>query len=158
MNNEQMKETRQMKTINQITKGFGAAAMMTVALMAFGAVKVDAADVGVKGIPPYKWAAIQTPADVEAVKPGDSIAMACPKCKTITVTVVTQDTKTKTKLLPHEKHLCPGCKSTVTLVGSKAHNKQVIKHVCKVCGDESAFCCVSKPGDGPTKGMEKDKK
>ena len=155
MNNEQMKETRQMKTINKFTKGFGAAAILTVAIMAFGTVKIDAADTGVKGNPPYVWAHIETVADAEAVKPGDSIAMACAKCKTITVTLVTQDTKTKTKQIPGEKHLCPGCNSTITVVGSKAHNEQVVKHVCKVCGDESAFCCVTKPGSGATKGMDK---
>jgi hypothetical protein len=115
----------------------------------------NGADAGVKGKPPYVWSHIENLADVEAIKPGDSIAMACPKCKTITMTLVTQDTKTKSKLIPGKKHLCPGCNSTITVVGSKAHNEQVIKHVCKVCGDESAFCCITKPGGSATKGMEK---
>jgi hypothetical protein len=33
-----------------------------------------------------------------------------------------------------------------------------LKHVCKACGDESAFCCATKPGAGATHGMEKEKK
>ena len=146
-----------MKTNSRLTNGLQVALIMTVMVMTFGTINANGADTGVKGNPPYVWSHIETLADVEAIKPGDSIAMACPKCKTITVTLVTQDTKTKSKLIPGEKHLCPGCNSTITVVGDKAHNKQVIKHVCKVCGDESAFCCVTRPGGGPTKGMDKDK-
>jgi len=32
-----------------------------------------------------------------------------------------------------------------------------LKHSCKVCGDDSAFCCATKPGSRATKGMEKPK-
>jgi hypothetical protein len=147
-----------MNPIKRLINGIQAATIMTLSVMALGMINTNAADSGVKGNPAYKWAAIETVADVEAVKPGDSIAMACAKCKTISVTTVTQDTKTKTKLLAGEKHLCPGCGSTITVVGDKAHNKQVVKHVCKVCGDESAFCCVTNHGGGHTEGMDKDKK
>jgi hypothetical protein len=147
-----------MKTITQSTKASRVVALLAATVMTWSAMNANAADTGVKGNPPYVWSHIESLADVEAVKPGDSIAMACPKCKTIMVTLVTQDTKTKTKLIPGEKHLCPGCKSTITVVGDKAHNKQIIKHVCKSCGSESAFCCVTKPGSDPTKGMEKAKK
>lgn len=113
------------------------------------------ADAGGKATPPYVWPQVKTKSDADAVKPGDSIAMVCARCKTMTVTLVTQDAKTRTKLIPGEKHLCPGCNSTITVVGSKAHNAQAIKHRCKACGDKSAFCCVTKPGVGPTVGMEK---
>lgn len=146
-----------MKTVSRFTKNLRNAAIVAAMVMTLGAINTHAADSGVKGNPPYVWANIETPADAEAVKPGDSIAMACGKCKTITVTLVTQDTKTKTKLIAGEKHLCPGCNSIITVVGSKAHGKEVIKHTCKVCGDESAFCCSSKPGGAATKGMDKDK-
>lgn len=135
------------------------------ALMAFGTLSVNAADPAVRGKhaaqvkkPAVVWSHVETLADAEAVMPGDSIAMACPKCKTISVTSVTQDTKTKTRLIAGDRHTCPGCASTITVVGDKAHNKQVVKHVCKACGDESAFCCVTKHGGEATKGMEKDKK
>jgi hypothetical protein len=149
-----------MNILTQLTKTCRVAAFLAATIMTWSTINANAADTGVKGNPQYKWAPwahIETLADAEAVEAGDSIAMACPKCKTISVTLVTQDTKTKTKLVAGEKHLCPGCNSSVTVVGSKAHNKQVLKHVCKVCGDESAFCCVTKPGGDPTKGMEKDK-
>lgn len=145
-----------MRTISQLRNRLGAAAIMAVALMAMTSVNAGAADTGVKGNPPYKWAHVATKAEADAVKPGDSIAMVCAKCKTVSVTLVTQDAKTKTKLIPGEKHLCEGCKSTIEVVGSKAHNKEIIKHVCKACGDDSAFCCATKPGSNPTKGMEKN--
>lgn len=144
-----------MRTMNQLTRKFQAATMIAIGLVTWASNQINAADIGVKGNPPYKWAAVATKAEADAVKPGDSIAMVCGKCKTLNITLVTQDTKTKTKLIPGEKHLCEGCKSTITVVGSKAHNKEIIKHVCKACGDDSAFCCVTKPGAGPTEGMEK---
>ena len=28
-------------------------------------------------------------------------------------------------------------------------------HTCIKCGDDSAFCCTTQPGAGPTKGMKK---
>lgn len=119
------------------------------------AISTLGADLGVKGQPPYVWPRIATKAQADAVKPGDQIAMVCAKCKTLKVTLVTQDLKTKTKLITGEKHLCDGCKSTITVVGSKAGNTEVIKHVCQACGDDSAFCCATTKTAGSTKGMEK---
>lgn len=114
-----------------------------------------AADVGGKATPPYVWPHVNSRTDAEAVKPGDSIAMVCAKCKNVAVTLVTQDTKTKEKLVPGTKHLCDGCKGTITVVGSKAHNTEVIQHVCSKCGDDSAFCCATTKSGGQTKGMER---
>lgn len=131
-------------------------AMIAIGIAGWVSTTTLAADTGVKGNPPYVWAHVKDKADADAVKPGDSIAMVCAKCKTISVMLVTQDTKTKTKLVPGEKHLCAGCKSTITVVGSKANNTTVIKHVCAACGDDSAFCCATKPGAASTKGMEKN--
>ncbi len=67
---------------------------------------------------------IDTKEQAEAVKPDDTFAMVCGKCKTVYVTRV------KTSIL---------------------------KHTCSKCGDDSGFCCATKPGDA-TKGMEKEKK
>ena len=46
------------------------------------------------------------------------------------------------------------------VVGVEGHgldkqNHGTVKHVCKSCGDDSAFCCATKRGGGATKGMEK---
>jgi hypothetical protein len=57
-----------------------------------------------------------------------------------------------------EKHLCPGCSSTITVtgVGKGAHSE--VKHVCEKGGSDSAFCCATRSGSSPTKGMEGEKK
>jgi hypothetical protein len=102
--------------------------------------------------------AINTQAQAEELKPGDSIAMVCSKCKSVMVHNVTTE-KGHIKIMTiGEKHLCPGCGSTITTVGvgkgpAGAHNE--VKHVCEKCGDKSVFCCASKAGAGSTEGMEK---
>lgn len=104
---------------------------------------------------------INTPAQAEELKPGDTIAMACTMCKSVMVHNVTTE-KGHIKIMTiGEKHLCPGCGSTITTVGvgkgpNGAHNE--VKHVCEKCGGESVFCCATKPGEGATKGMEGEKK
>ena len=99
---------------------------------------------------------IKTQAEVEALKPGDTIAMVCSKCKTVQISYVTTESKDHVKLLrPGEKHTCPGCKSTMEVVGHGKAKTDVVTHVCQSCGDASAFCCATKPGSGATKGMAK---
>jgi hypothetical protein len=105
---------------------------------------------------------IKSTQDLNALKTGDSIAMVCAKCKTVWVTRVKQGVKGAQLLneqgQPTEligTHGCKGCSSTLTVVG---HAKGVItelKHSCKACGDDSAFCCATKPGSGATHDMDK---
>jgi hypothetical protein len=57
-----------------------------------------------------------------------------------------------------EKHMCPGCSSTITTVGVGKQAKDEVKHVCEKCGSDSVFCCATKPGSGATKGMDMDHK
>ena len=104
---------------------------------------------------------IKTVGDIEALKPGDLVAMACAKCKSIWVTYVDKEAKggailnaqgEPTKL--EAKHQCPGCKSTIEVIGHGKEKHDAIKHVCQSCGDDSAFCCAAKAGS-TTKGMEK---
>ena len=99
---------------------------------------------------------IQTVQDLEALQPGDMIAMSCPKCKNITVTYVEPTYKaTESKEKVKSQHTCPGCATTITVEGHGKAKKDVVKHVCKTCGSKDAFCCVLKKGSVPTKGMEK---
>lgn len=101
---------------------------------------------------------ISTKAEADGLKPGDQVAMVCAKCKTVLVnTVNTQKGHIRTMTVG-EKHLCPGCSSTITVVGVGKGKHDEVKHVCEKCGDESAFCCATKSGAPPTKGMEKEKK
>jgi hypothetical protein len=107
---------------------------------------------------------VETKGDADALKVDDSIAMVCAKCKTVYVTRVRQGVKGAELLMskgqPMEligSHACPGCNSTVTVTGHGKGKEAVLKHSCGACGDNSAFCCSTKPG-GASKGMEKDAK
>ena len=105
---------------------------------------------------------IETTQQLAALKPDDSIAMVCSKCKTVYVSRVKQGTKgaqvqlaggTPTEMIG--THACAGCggKWTITGVGKGATTE--LKHTCSMCGDDSAFCCATKPGSSQTEGMEK---
>lgn len=105
---------------------------------------------------------IGTKQEVDALKADDSLAMVCAKCKTVTVARVKQGVKGAQLLMegfqPKEMigtHACKGCKSTLTVVGHGKGDITELKHSCGACGDDSAFCCATKSGDGKTKGMEK---
>ncbi len=101
---------------------------------------------------------ITTPAQAEALKPGDSVVMVCTKCKSVMMHNVTTEKGHIKIMTVGEKHLCPGCNTTIETVGvGRGPNgaRDEVKHVCKACGDDSVFCCATKPGSGATKGMEK---
>ena len=103
---------------------------------------------------------ITTRAEAEALKPGDVIAMTCTKCKSIMVHNVTKERgQGAAKVMTvGEKHLCPGCNTYIETVGRGKGAKDEIRHVCEKCGDDSVFCCATKPGSGGAKGMEKETK
>ena len=96
---------------------------------------------------------INTVAQAEALKPGDTFAMVCTKCKSVSYMTVTLEKDHIKHLTPGYKHLCPGCQTYITVVGH--YGKNEITHTCEGCGDGSAFCCATAPGTGSTKGMEK---
>ena len=105
---------------------------------------------------------IKSKEDLNALKTGDSIAMVCAKCKTVWVTRVKEGVKGAQVLneqgQPTEligTHACKGCNSTWTVVGHAKGDITELKHSCKACGDDSAFCCATKPGSGATKDMDK---
>lgn len=107
---------------------------------------------------------VTTKQQVDALKPGDSVAMVCAKCKTVWVTRVKQGVKGAQLLNEHGlateligTHDCKGCNSKLTVVGHAKGDLVELKHTCGACGDDSAFCCATKPGSGATKGMEKEK-
>lgn len=98
---------------------------------------------------------VNTEEQVEALKPGDSVAMACAKCKSVMVEHVTIQKGHIKTVTVGEKHACPGCGGTIEVVGHGKAKTDVRTHTCSKCGDDSAFCCATKPGSGATKGMEK---
>lgn len=101
---------------------------------------------------------ITTTNQAEELKPGDTIAMVCTKCKSVMVHNVTTEKGHIQVMTVGEKHLCPGCNSMITVVGVGKGKKNEVKHTCEKCGDKSVFCCASNPGGNPTKGMEEEKK
>jgi hypothetical protein len=94
---------------------------------------------------------IHTTKDAAALPAEAKVAMACTKCKTITVFEPIASHKV---FLEKEKHACPGCSGEITmkLTGTAPENR-TMTHSCSKCGDESAYCCAMSPADGPTRGM-----
>jgi hypothetical protein len=98
---------------------------------------------------------VNTQAQAEELKPGDTIAMVCSKCKSVMIHNVTTEKGHIKVMTVGEKHLCPGCQSTITVVGTGKGAKDEVKHVCEQCGSDSVFCCATKPGSATTEGMDK---
>ena len=100
---------------------------------------------------------ISTVADADAVAPGDTVVMSCPKCKDSWATVVEKPAKTgsKAEATTVARHECPGCEHKYVTAGHGKAKTDKLVHVCKMCGSEDAFCCVMKKGDKATAGMEK---
>ena len=161
-----------MKTVKTLGKTIlGTSTVFALAMAAFVPLTASAADEA-KPMKPMKGGEhmlmlnkIETKQDLDALKTDDSIAMVCAKCKTVWVTRVKQGVKGAQILAeggqPKEligTHACAGCKSTLTVVGVQKGAHTELKHSCGACGDDSAFCCATKPGSGATKGMEKEKK
>jgi hypothetical protein len=159
-----------MKTVNK-TNLLGASVAVALAIVAWLPITASGADEN-KPMKPMKggehqmmFNKIETKQDLDALKTGDSMAMVCAKCKTVWVSRVKQGTKGAQLLMgdaqPKEligSHACAGCKSTLTVTGHGKGDLTELKHSCGACGDDSAFCCSTKPGSGATKGMEKEKK
>jgi hypothetical protein len=101
---------------------------------------------------------IKTPAEAQELKPGDAVEMVCTKCKSVMVENVTTEKGHIKTMTVGEKHLCPGCNSTMTVIGVGKNARDEVKHACEKCGSDSAFCCSMKSGGGEqTKGMEEKK-
>jgi hypothetical protein len=157
-----------MKTVKTLSKTIRNASMVFALAMAASLPLTARAADETKPMKPMKGSEhmlmlnkIETTQELNALKTDDSIAMVCAKCKTVMVTRVKQGVKGAQLLMeggqPKEligTHACAGCNSTLTVVGVQKGAHMELKHSCKACGDDSAFCCATKPG-GATKGMEK---
>ena len=102
-----------------------------------------------------KLVRLDTPADVQKVEAGDMVVMSCPKCKDTWVSVVQSPAKGGRQVSATvQQHACPGCDTKIVTEGAGKQAKTTLKHVCKQCGSEDAYCCVIKKGGAATKGME----
>ena len=91
---------------------------------------------------------LKTAEDVQAIKDGDMVAMACPKCKTISYSYVDRTAKGANKEVKTiTKDACPGCDTKIVTTGVGKQAKNEIQHTCKNCGSHDAFCCVLKKED-----------
>jgi hypothetical protein len=102
---------------------------------------------------------ITTRAQAEALKPGDSMAMTCTKCKDVMVQKVTTD-KAHVKMMTVGEKLKCSCGGNVEVVatGKGSGKNAEVKHVCSKCGDDAMFCTATKPGSGAMKDMDHEKK
>ncbi len=103
---------------------------------------------------------IKTQAEAEALKPGDSISIACNSCKYVMVMPVTSGQEHVKMMTVGEKHTCQACNGSVEVVATgKGEGKDAeVKHVCSKCGDDAMFVCASKPGSGAMGNMGHGKK
>lgn len=152
-----------MKTLTILKKASGICSGL--ALAAFLVAGLQSTAQAQQGMKPMKGGEhlmmlrnIDSTSQAEALKPGDSVAMVCAKCKSVPVQNVTTEKGHINVMTNGEKHLCPGCSSTVTVVGTGKGKTDKVTHDCDKCGSKSAFCCATKSGDAPSKGMDADKK
>jgi hypothetical protein len=122
----------------------GVLAMAVLATALFTNINAVAADVTAKG-GATKLMNIKTVGDIEALKPGDVVVMACAKCETVMETRIEHPPKgaggTETKLAVHG---CPGCGAKFETVGAGKAKTDKVTHVCSHCGSEGAMCAVRK--------------
>lgn len=146
-----------MKTTFNLLRNLSLAAAVSAALGV--GLTLNAADTHLQMKGAQHLQHLTSPKQAEALKSGDTVAMVCAKCKNVSVTRVEKE-RGREFLKVGTKHACAGCSSEVEVVGmgDRGPDKQhltAVKHVCKSCGDDSAFCCATKPGADKTKGMEK---
>jgi predicted RNA-binding Zn-ribbon protein involved in translation (DUF1610 family) len=121
--------------------GVLAIAVLAAALFTNNAV---AADVTAKG-GATKLMNIKTVGDIEALKPGDTIVMTCPKCQTVLETRVDPSPKGAGRIESKAAvHGCPGCGAKWETVGAGKAKTDKVTHVCSHCGSEGAICAVKK--------------
>lgn len=126
-----------------------------LAMTAISSLQAQETQQTTKGPRPATLTRIHTQAEVDALATGDTIAMVCGMCKSVTTVTYSHDADSK----GHVKWMtagtemdCPGCGGKITTVGGGEGKQTGIKHVCSKCGGESAFCCATKKGE-KTDGM-----
>ena len=144
-----------MKTKFSLIRSLTLAAVVATMISVGNTAKAEDVHLKMKGAEHLQH--LNSPKKAETLKKGDTIAMVCAKCKNVAVMRVEKE-RGREFLRPGTKHTCASCSSEVTVVGQRMDQKEIVKHVCKACGDDSAFCCATKRGGGKTEGMEKEKK
>lgn len=132
-----------MKTKNRVGLG-GLLAIATLAAALFTNINALAADGTAKG-GATKLMSLKTVGDIESLKAGDFVIMACAKCDTVTETRIAYPPKgagaTETKVAVHT---CPGCSAKWEVDGHGKAKTEKLTHVCSHCGAKGAVCAVKK--------------
>ncbi|HEY5779697.1 MAG TPA: hypothetical protein VIT00_13215 [Terrimicrobiaceae bacterium] len=84
---------------------------------------------------------IKSREQAEKVPADATVVVACGSCQTVDVV---KPGGILGLFSPSTKHLCPGCKGTITYVGApgKGTTVGVYKHSCSKCGNASAYVCA----------------
>ena len=143
--------------LSKISLSSGLAATLALAVWLPGAARAAEHEMGSHDM--MQMEHITTQAQAEALKPGDSMAMTCSKCKDVMVQKVGTDNAHVKMMTVGEKLTCQSCGGTVTVVATgKGTGKDAeVQHVCSKCGDDAMFCSATKPGSGAMKDMGKMK-
>ena len=157
-------DPKQNKKLNQIrgtrmkTSQTGRAACVIALTIGFAmaiALGANAQNASISSKPWLALKKVESAKDFNELPATAQIAMACAKCKSVVI-AVKRDVATKPGHGTVEQLMtvdqCPGCGGKMTVRGDK---QTAMVHTCSKCGDDSAFCCATKPGSGSTKGMEK---
>lgn len=141
--------------MKEFTPSFGLHSITSTLAVAVAMTLLSAATLGAqeKGAS-HLMKPITSSQDVAGLQAGDMVAMACPKCKTVTITYIQTEKGHIKTAVPGQEHLCPGCEQKFVVVGEGKNKRDTITHVCRKCGSTDAFCCVMKKGAEPTKGMQ----
>jgi predicted RNA-binding Zn-ribbon protein involved in translation (DUF1610 family) len=127
------------------TRTFGLGGMLAMATLAaalFTNLNTVAADVTAKG-GATKLMTLKTFSDMEVLKAGDVVVMACAKCDTITETRVEHPPKGAGAVATQvQTHTCPGCGAKWEVDGHGKAKKEKMTHVCSHCGAKDAVCAV----------------
>ena len=139
------------------TKKIGRNRLMefAAALAVAAAIGANAQDSSTSSKPWLPFKQVGTVKEFKELPAKTQIAMACTKCKSVVVTVKRNlaskpSRGTVEDLLVVDQ--CPGCGGKMTVRGDK---QTQMMHTCSKCGDDSGFCCATKPGSGATEGMPK---
>ncbi|MEK7675160.1 MAG: glycogen-binding domain-containing protein [Verrucomicrobiota bacterium] len=150
------KKDRKMKTTFNVEKRLVKFASITLLALAWLPVQTQAADCLKGGQILMQWHQLAPKVQTEWDRANKVIPMSCAKCKSVAVTRVTLEKGHVKTSIVSEKHLCPGCQTSIVVTGFGKGKKLVPVHVCKNCGDDSLYCCATTTGSKPTRGMEKN--
>ena len=135
-----------MKTSQLITRIVGLGSFLALAL-SFGVSQAHAGSMSPGAARPMEQ--INTVKQMDEMKDGTTMMMACGACKTVSMTEYKADWPNgkgpRSWMEIGSKHECEHCGGTITVV--KGKTKDEMQHNCSKCGEGAAFCCAGMAGE-----------